>query len=160
MGKKRSCFCLFIVILAVMLSFVIVTQATPTVSISFYKDNGYGMGGDINGYFTANAAVSEDVIRVEFYLDDELQQNDLTAPFSWSFNTEDYPLGEHTIEVVAYDSANQTASASATRNFVSFPVDFVVIIIVAVIVILIVSLAVAIYRVRKPTGKNATKIWP
>jgi flagellar basal body-associated protein FliL len=154
MAQKSKCFWLLIVALAVMLSSVMIAQAVPTVSLSFYKDNGYGMGGDINGYFTVNAAVSEDVVHVEFYLDDELQENDLASPFSWSFNTENYPLGEHTIEVVAYDSANQTASASATRNFVSFPVDFVVIIIVTVIVVLIVSLAVAIYRVRKPTGKK------
>jgi hypothetical protein len=132
-----------------------VAQANPTLSLTFYKDNGYGMGNDINGFFTANAAVSSDVVRVEFYLDGQLVQNDTSSPFSWSFNTGNYTLGSHTIEAVAFDSANQTATASVTRNFVGFPVGFVVAIIAVIVVALVASLVVAIYKIKKHNKQKA-----
>jgi hypothetical protein len=147
--KKTSVIFLLIFVVTAMFG-LMVAQAAPTISLSFYKNNGYGLGNDIGGQFTANAAVSQDVVRVEFYLDGQLVQNDTDKPFSWAFNTGDYSLGEHTIEVVAYDGANQTATVSATRNFTSYSSDSVLIIIVAVvIVVVVVGLAVAVYRIRK-----------
>jgi hypothetical protein len=154
MSQKNKA-CIFIVLSVMALSSLMVAQANPTLSLSFYKDNGYGMGNDINGFFTANAAVSQDVVRVEFYLDGQLVQNDTSAPFSWSFNTGNYTLGLHTIEATAFDSANQTATASATRNFVGFPLGFVVAIIAVIVVALVASLAVAIYKVKKHNKQKA-----
>ncbi len=76
-----------LLIALVMLSCLVATciltvQAKPTLSLSFYKNNGYDMGNDMNGLWTINTAVSSDVTHVEFYLDDVLQCNDTVAPFS------------------------------------------------------------------------------
>lgn len=53
------------------------------------------------------AKVSSDVQYVEFYLDGQLQQKDIDAPFSWQFDTANYPAGSHAIKAVAYDSSGK-----------------------------------------------------
>ncbi len=97
----------------------VITQvsAESTVSLSVYRNNGYAAFGDINGLFTITAQTSDDVIRVEFYLDDTLQLNDTQSPFSWYFDTNNYTLGQHTITAVAFDASGQQVSGCATRKF-------------------------------------------
>jgi len=124
-------------------------EAKPTLSLSFYKNNGYGSGSDMNGEWTLNATVSQDVVNVEFYLDNQLQLNDTTAPFRWNFNTGYFTEDQHTIKAVAYNSAGETTTEEIQRNFVGFPLTFVVGIIVLVVVVVIVSLVFVIYRARK-----------
>ena len=114
--------------------------AAPSLSLSFYKDNGYGMGNDMNGLWTINSDVSADVVYVEFYLDGQLQQNATASPFKWQFDTANYTEGQHTIRVVAYDAAGATAVAESQRNFVGFPLTFVVVIIAVVVVAILVPL--------------------
>jgi hypothetical protein len=49
------------------------------------------------------------VNRVEFYIDDELLSNDTTPPYSWTW--EERAFFRHTIGVIAYDNANNSAKA-------------------------------------------------
>jgi len=107
------------------------------------------MGNDINGEWTINTATSSDVTHVEFYLDDHLEENDTSSPFSWYFDTANYTEEAHTIKAVAYNSAGETATAQAERNFVGFPITFVVEIIVFIVLVMVLSLLFALYRVRK-----------
>ncbi len=146
--KKISIVCLLVLVLACAFT-VVCVEAKPTLSISFYKDNGYSMGDDMNGDWTINTEVSSDVEYVEFFVDDELQLSDTSAPFSWSFNTGDYTEGAHTLQVIAYDAQGETATADREANFVGFPLTFVVGIIVLTVVVLIVSFGFALYRARK-----------
>jgi hypothetical protein len=97
--------------------------------------------------------VSADVTRVEFYLDDVLQANVTTSPFSWPFDTNNYTLGLHTFKVVAYNAVGEEASVEIQRNFVEFPTLFVVGIIVVIIVTTIGSLA-GIFISRKREAKE------
>lgn len=129
-------------------------SAAPSLRLSWYKDNGYGMGNDIGGYFTVNTEISPDVVYVEFYVDNELQLNDTVAPFSWSFNTGNYTLGTHAIKAIAYDSAGVTATAVAERNFVEFSTNFLVIIFVIVVVVLAVSLVAVLLYAKKKDAKR------
>jgi hypothetical protein len=152
--KVKSLVCLLAVSLA--LAFFIASKvevfpvaAKPTLSLSFYKNNGSGIGNDICGLFTVNTEVSADVAYVEFYLDNQLQLNSTAAPFSWPFDTNNYALGLHTIKVVAYDSSGDQTTVEAQRNFVEFPLLLVVGIIAAVAAALVVAFDWAIYKVRK-----------
>ena len=139
------------------LSFLIATsnqtfngvQAKPSLSLSYYKNNGYGMGNDISGMWTINAAVSQNVFSVAFYIDDQLQENDTSSPFSWSFNTENYTLGLHTIKVTAYDSLGETETLEVQRNFVGFPTELIVGIISLVVVVLVVAILLSVYKIKK-----------
>jgi len=107
------------------------------------------MGNDINGEWTINTATSSDVTHVEFYLDDHLEENNKSSPFSWYFDTTNYTEEAHTIKAVAYNSAGKTATAQAERNFVGFPITFVVEIIGFIVLVIVLSLLFALYRVRK-----------
>ncbi len=133
---------------------ILTAQAKPTLSLSFYKNNGYSMGNDINGLWTINTEVSSDVTRVEFYLDDELQCNDTSAPFSWPFDTNNYTIALHAIKVVAFDSSGEQAVEERQPNFVGFPLAFVVGIISFVVVVVIVSFVFVFYRARRSEAKE------
>ncbi len=124
--------------------------AAPTVSLSWYKNNGYGWGNDIGGEWTITADVSSDVTCVEFYVDDTLVQNATDAPFKWAFNTEDYSNGEHAISAIAYDNAGEMATTQVDRNFVEYSASNILWLIVTIFVVsLVIVLAVAIYKVKK-----------
>ena len=131
-------------------------SAAPSLSLSWYKNNGYGMGNDIGGYFTVNTEVSPDVVYVEFYVDNELQLNDTAAPFSWPFNTGNYTLGTHAVKAIAYDAMGVTATAVAERNFVEYSTNFLIIIIVIVVVVLAVSLVAALVWAKKKEAKRTS----
>jgi hypothetical protein len=123
--------------------------AVPTISVGFYKNNGYGMGNDINGEWTLNTEVSADVRRVEFFFDGRLVLNDTTSPFSWNFNTANYTAGLHLMSATAYNAAGEFATAEVTRNFVPFPLDFVVGIFALIIVTMVIVLIGALIRAKK-----------
>lgn len=124
-------------------------SASPTMSLSWHKDNGYDMGNDINGVWTINTNVSPDVVYVEFYLGGQLQQNDTSSPFSWQFDTVNYSEGMHIIKAVAFNSLGETVIVQVERNFVGFPFLFVISIIIVVVVVLVISIVAAFYGVRK-----------
>ncbi len=123
--------------------------SVPTVEVSFYKNNGYGMGNDMNGEWTLNADVSSDTIRVEFYLDGHLVENDTTSPYSWHFDTINYTEGLHLFRAMAYNEDGQYGYVEVTRNFVPFPLDFVVGIIALVVVTMVIVLVGALIRAKK-----------
>jgi uncharacterized membrane protein len=128
--------------------------AAPSLRLDFYKNNGYGMGEDMQGQWTINTVVSSDVTHVEFYLDGQLQKNATSAPFSWSFNTADYNQSKHTFTVIAFDSTGATTESERQANFVGFPVSFVVAIIGIIVTIIVVILVVSVYRIRKSDAKK------
>lgn len=149
----------YVIIASILLSCLVVSsiltvQAKPSLSLSFYKNNGYDMGNDMNGLWTVNTEVSGDVAYVEFYLDDQLQCNDTAAPFSWPFDTNNYTIALHTIKVVAYDSSGEQAVEERQPNFVGFPLAFVVGIISFVVVAVIASFVFAFYRARRNEAKE------
>jgi hypothetical protein len=149
--KGLSAICLLLALFV----FAGAVAAAPSLSLSFYKDNGYGLGDDMQGQWTINTAVSSDVVRVEFYLDNQLQKNATAAPFNWSFNTANYTEAQHTFRVVAYDSAGATAETEKQSNFVGFPVGFVAAIIGIIVAVTVVVLIVCIYRIRKHDAKKS-----
>ena len=148
MGFRVKGLCLLLVCLVFVLPCFLVA-AEPSVSLSLYKNNGYGLGDDMNGLWTVNTAVSQNVSYVEFYLDDQLQLNGTSAPFSWQFDIINYTEGTHTIRAVAFDSAGESATAQVERNFVGFPLAFVVGIIGTIVAGLTIAVVVSVYRIRK-----------
>jgi hypothetical protein len=147
--KIKALICLFLVSLVIVLP-CFFAEAKPSLSLSFYKDNGYGVGNDINGLWTVKADVSSDGAYVEFYIDGILQKNDTSAPFDWQFNTSNYTAGGHSIKVIAFNSLGDSETASVERNFQETSTEFVTgMIIVVVIAIVVASVGFALYRVRK-----------
>jgi hypothetical protein len=123
--------------------------AKPSLSLDFHRNNGYGMGNNLNGDWTINTNVSQNVTRVEFYLDNQLTANDSSTPFSWSFNTGDYSTGPHTIKVVAYDSAGETAVEEMPEDFIEYPLGYVSGLIILVLAVTIALFLIGLYKYKK-----------
>lgn len=147
--KIKLLTCLLLVCLVAPLSAMVV-DAKPSLTLSLYKNNGYGMGQDMSGLWTINTDVSADVVHVEFYLDDQLQQNDTSAPFSWQFNTGNYTIGTHTLTAIAFDDSGDNFTAAMQSNFVEDNTsNILILVIVVVVVVFAISGAVAVYRIKK-----------
>ena len=126
--------------------------AKPSIDLDFEKNNGYGVGNDIGGLWTISAHVSSEMAYVEFYLDDQLQRNDTSAPFSWQFDTSNYSAGSHAIKAVAYGPLGDTAFLQVERNFQETSTETVTGIIIAIVIaIVLAAIGFALYRTR--TGK-------
>jgi len=63
---------------------------------------------------TVNAQASSGVSNVSFYIDSQLMFNDAELPYEWEWNTRDYDETEHNITVIAYDTLDNSATASIT----------------------------------------------
>lgn len=85
----------------------------PTVSITNPKN-----GDTITGPIFVKVDTSDDhgVAKVEFYIDDVFKRSisQTSYQYQWIWTTTEYTNGTHTIKVIAYDTANQTASHEIT----------------------------------------------
>jgi hypothetical protein len=124
-------------------------MAKPTLLLEFQRNNGYGMGNNLNGDWTINTIVSENVTRVEFYLDDLLMLNDSAAPFSWSFNTGDYEKGPHSIKVIAYDALGEMTVQEMPEEFIEYPLGYVSSIIILVLVVTVAAFMIGLYKTKR-----------
>ena len=59
---------------------------------------------------------TEGVDRVVFQIDGQTASTDTVAPYSYSWDTKNVSLGEHTITVIAYDKSSPEKSCTATRT--------------------------------------------
>ncbi|NOX60535.1 MAG: hypothetical protein GXP42_01080, partial [Chloroflexi bacterium] len=69
--------------------------------LSLRRDWGYGgFAGDIQGTFTMKVEGPDDLVSVDFYIDDQLIGTDTEPPWRLRFVTDDYPLGVHELRAV------------------------------------------------------------
>jgi parallel beta-helix repeat protein len=57
---------------------------------------------------------ASNISRIEFYLQDVLVYTVYNAPYQWSWDTRNYPNGDHTITVKAYDNAENVKTSETT----------------------------------------------
>jgi len=85
----------------------------PTISFA-YPENGVRLSAGASMATQVNATDSNgDIAKVEFSMDGKLQSTVRQAPYTWQF-TVPMDAGEHTIDAVAYDYANNKASDKLT----------------------------------------------
>lgn len=65
----------------------------------------------------ANASDNRGISKVEFYVDGVRTNTELNAPYACELDTRNYSDGAHTLMAKAYDTANNTASASVSVMF-------------------------------------------
>jgi len=96
-------------------------QETGTLTLRLRRDFGYGAGNDIQGNFSTKVNGPENLVRVEYYLDDRLMgQSSEPADFRFKFDTDDYPPGVHTLSAVGFTSGgDELGSNTITRNFLT-----------------------------------------
>lgn len=96
-------------------------QGEDDFTVSLSRDFGYGgFAGDIEGLFTIKASSPDALVRVVFYIDEQIMMDDSTAPFSYQFRTGNYPLGTHELYAVGYlEGGEEIISNKLTKTFVS-----------------------------------------
>lgn len=76
-------------------------QDDAVLEIRLRRDFGYGgFGNDIQGTFSILASGPEDLVEVQFYIDDEIIGKKTEAPFNLKFNTDNFDPGIHTIYAI------------------------------------------------------------
>ena len=83
----------------------------PTISITNPADNSI-VSGTVD--LTADASDDKGISKVEFYIDGTFKAIDTSSPYSYYWDTTAGSDGSHTIKVIAYDTANQTAEGQCT----------------------------------------------
>ena len=77
---------------------LVFAQEQGDFELHLSRDFGYSSGaGKIQGTFTVSAIGTADLTLVSFYLDGQLMGEAGQLPFKLRFNTDNYPLGDHTI---------------------------------------------------------------
>ena len=91
------------------------------ITLELSRDFGSSLGtGDIQGLFSMKVTGPDNLVRVEFYIDDTRIGEDTGSPFGIQFSTDDYPLGLHDLYAIGYTSDGQELpSRVLTGNFVS-----------------------------------------
>ena len=120
--KKRISHILFVnfVLLFIYLSPVL-AQSEGELVLRLSRDFGYSSGtGKIQGTFSMKVSGSDDLVRVDFYIDGEVIGEANEAPFRLRFKTGSYSLGVHTLSAVGTTSdGREFRTNEHRREFVS-----------------------------------------
>jgi hypothetical protein len=111
--------------------FFAATSAEPSLQLEWIQNSGFNMKTGITGTWTINPIFIDNgtignASYVEFYLDNQLQANRTSAPFSWSFDTANFAEGTHTVRVIAVNAVEEAAVAEEQRSFTGFPLISIV----------------------------------
>lgn len=118
--KSRITFILLVFFLGLSTSLVN-AQGESSWTISLRRNWGYGAGSNIQGSMTLS--ISGDLVsvtRVEYFIDDQLLSDQNEAPFSFSFNTDNYEEGVHELHARVYTKNGEVISVGPSiYNFLS-----------------------------------------
>ncbi len=105
---------LLVLLLSLLLVAPVSGQATE-LTLSLSRDWGYGgFNGRIQGTFSFHVKGPEDLVAVQFFIDDQLVGADAQSPWRYQFNTDAFALGPHRLH-----ASGQTASGKQlTSNVV------------------------------------------
>jgi parallel beta-helix repeat protein len=88
-----------------------VDNTPPTLSILTPQS---GMTVGLTLIVSIQASDVSNISRIEFYLQEVLVYTATNAPYQWSWDTTEYPNGEYTIEVKAYDTVGHVKTSQTT----------------------------------------------
>lgn len=91
------------------------------LNLRLTRDFGYGdFTNNIQGRFSFRADGPDDLLRVEFYIDEELIATVEESPFDHQFNTDNYSPGEHRLYAIGFTSNGDVLHSNEfTRVFLS-----------------------------------------
>lgn len=96
-------------------------QAGPELQLRVTRDFGYGgFNNEIEGRFSYRVTGPENLIRVDFYLDDNLIATVDAEPFNYQFHTGDFAPGAHRLYAIGHTADGvQLRSNEIVRRFLS-----------------------------------------
>ncbi len=128
-------------------------EEEPAVALRLRRDFGYGSGLRMQGRFSMRVTAPEDVVRVDFVIDEHVIGVDDEAPFALQFSTGGYPDGWHTMQAIGYTAAGEALpSNTIRREFV--PASTANLFLVVVVGISLGLLALRYFLTRNESGAN------
>ncbi len=116
---KRAIPFLLILVLLTSPNFAAAQVESDPLVISLGKDFGYAAGGKIQGSFSLKVRSPDDLVRVDYLIDNVLVHTATEPPFRFQFNTADFSAGEHSFKAVGYrENGAQIVSSEFTREFI------------------------------------------
>ena len=95
-------------------------ESEASLQLTVRRDFGFGMGNRVQGSFTLQVTGPDDLVQVEFLIDEQVVGVDIEPPFRFSFSTSNYQLGDHRISAVGFTTTGEEfRSAVRTLVFVS-----------------------------------------
>jgi hypothetical protein len=96
-------------------------QSEEDLSLDLSRDFGYSSGtGRIQGTFSMRVRGHDNLVRVEFFLDDTLIGETNEPPYRFQFKTDTYTEGIHTLSAIGYTSDGRMLTSNERRvEFVS-----------------------------------------
>jgi hypothetical protein len=114
MSKRKLLFTIILVLVAYQ---PVLAQETSELNLRLSRDWGYSSGtGKIQGLFTLKATGPENLERVVFYIDDQMIGEATQPPFQYQFNTDNYPLGVHTLAATGVTSDGREVISNQYRQ--------------------------------------------
>jgi len=93
----------------------VLAQSEGELTLGLGRDFGYGGFGEIQGLFTVKASGPDDLLRVDFRIDDVSIGEVSEPPFRLQFHTDDFAPGPHTLSAVGYTSAGAELRSNEIR---------------------------------------------
>jgi hypothetical protein len=96
-------------------------EETPTITLTLTRDFGYGgFSGDIQGTFSMKVSGPDDLVEVQFYIDDVLIGTDTESPFRIQFHTDSFEPGNHKMSAIGIlSNGSEVRSNEFVRYFLS-----------------------------------------
>ncbi|MFZ0547440.1 MAG: hypothetical protein WAM60_18485 [Candidatus Promineifilaceae bacterium] len=120
---------------------LVFAQDEPALKLSLSRDNGYGLGSQMQGHFSYRVTGPDNLVRVEYLMDGEVIGESTEQPFRFRFVTDNFELGSHQMSAVGYTADGQTlesntirgefVSPQVTNKFLFGVIGFVVVIVLA-----------------------------
>ena len=77
-------------------------EESERIELRVLRIFGYRLGNTLQGRIGLRVDGPEDLVRVAFYLDDEVIFEDGEAPYEYDFSTGEFSPGEHTLQAIGY----------------------------------------------------------
>lgn len=121
MNPKLKCIAFLLLTLSLFAYSPAFAQDGSELTLSWSRDFGYSSGsGDIQGVFSLKAKGPENMVSVQFFVDDTLIGTATEDPFKVQFSTDNHPLGKHSIYAVAtLSDGSELRSRDYERVFVA-----------------------------------------
>jgi DNA-directed RNA polymerase subunit RPC12/RpoP len=94
--------CLLFLLFLLTPSGVHAQEESESIELRVLRIFGYRLGNTLQGRIGLRVDGPEDLVRVAFYLDDEMIFEDDEAPYQSEFSTGEFSPGEHTLQAIGY----------------------------------------------------------
>jgi hypothetical protein len=116
MNRKSKFTALFLLIALLFAAPAFAQDEEPALEMSLSRDNGFGLGNQMQGHFSYRVRGPDNLVRVEYLMDGEVIGESTAEPFRFPFITDDFELGPHDMSAVGYTADGRVLHSNVFRG--------------------------------------------